>query len=129
MVLVPGAGFGRLGWGAARLLARLLLLGVALGEPRLVVRVLLSLASGGPMFDLRFGSGNCGQALFTTCQLFWDVQPVRKIGLVRSFCLAQQVFHLGLELLFQLAGMLPTQGPVLVTCPQSLAIRNVRFSE
>ncbi len=55
LVLVPGARFGRLGWGVAHLLARLWLLGVALGEPLLVVRVLLRMASCGPVFDLRFG--------------------------------------------------------------------------
>jgi hypothetical protein len=112
LVLVPGAGFGRLGWCAAHLLARVLLLGIALGEPRLVASVLLSMASYGPVFDLGFGSGNRGKALFTTRQLFWDIQPVRQIGLVRGFCLAQQCFHLGRELLFQLIGMLSTQGPV-----------------
>ena len=74
--------------------------------------LLLSLAIGGPVFDLSFGSGNRGKALFTTRQIFWDIQPVRQIGLVRGFCLAQQCFHLGRELLFQLIGMLSTQGPV-----------------
>ena len=77
---------------------------------------MLGLLSGitlfGARLDLRARLGDLLQPLFPPLKFFRDRKIIGNIGLIGRFGLRQQIGHLGLQLLFDLAGMLIGQRTV-----------------
>ena len=98
---------------AARLFAGLLFFFGALGQVFIIGFFFLGVALGGTPFNLGLGFGYGLEALCPPGKFFRDVHPIRQISLVGSFRLAKEFSDFRLELLFELAGMIVTQGFML----------------